>query len=114
MPQVDGSRWRDRRAELDLAPATAADALGIPKGTLRNIETVQSRPVSLRVIHRASRLYGRSVEWLQGKDDEETPPAKPEPAPEQPRRDPPGDPRGPARRDDRTGPPRTDSLKAAS
>ena len=94
-----------------MATATAAAALGIPTGSLRNIESVEGRPVSLRVIHRAARLYNRSVAWLQGKDDE--PAEKPqEPA----RRDPqPSEPTAPPSRPDRDrkGPPRSD-LKAAS
>lgn len=114
MPQVDGSRWRDRRAELDLATATAAAALGIPEGSLRNIEGVAGRPVSLRVIHRAARLYSRSAAWLQGKDDDTSDEEnKPEPA----RREPtPNEPTGPPARPDRDrkGPPRSENLKAAS
>lgn len=113
MPAVDGTRWRDRRAELDLAPADAAQELRIAKGTLRNIETVRGFNVSLRVIYRAARFYDRSVAWLKGEDDNPNP--EPEPAKEP--RAPSGDPRGPSpRRDgkrDHRGP-RRDEMKAAS
>lgn len=111
MPRVDGTRWRNRRAELDLRQGVAAAALDIAQGTLRNIETNPGFYVSLRVIHRASRLYSRDAGWLQGKDD-------PEPAPkDEPRRQPSGDPKGPEPRKnghrDRKGPARTE-MKAAS
>jgi hypothetical protein len=95
-----------------MATATAAAALGIPTGSLRNIESVRGRPVSLRVIHRAARLYSRSVDWLQGKDDKPEEIPKEEPA----RRDPtPSEPTAPPSRPDRDrkGPPRTE-LAAAS
>lgn len=112
MPRVDGTRWRDRRAELDLRQGIAADALDIAQGTLRNIETNPGFYVSLRVIHRAARLYSRTPEWLQGKDDE------PEEAPkEKSARPPSGDPKGPTPRKngkgDRRGP-RRDEMQAAS
>jgi transcriptional regulator with XRE-family HTH domain len=93
---------------------TAAEALGINKRTLQNIETTTGFYVSLRVIHRAARLYEVPAAWLQGKDDD-----KPEEKPrdEPVRREPSGDPSGPPPRPDRDrkGPPRVDNgLKAAS
>lgn len=98
-----------------MAPAAAAEALRITYGTLRNIEGVEGRPVSLRVIHRAARLYQCSSSWLQGLDD--TPPAPPTVPEPKPKREPAGDPSGPAPRregkDNRRGPARAD-LAAAS
>lgn len=116
MPPVDGSRWRDRRTDLDLDQDTAATDLDIPKRALQNIETVQGRPVSERVIKRAARYYQCTPEWLQGLDD--NPPAPPTPDPATPKkREPAGDPSGPAPRrdgkDNRRGPARAD-LAAAS
>jgi DNA-binding XRE family transcriptional regulator len=113
MPAVDGYRWKDRRAQLDITTETAADELGIHKRTLQNIETTAGYPVKLEVIYRASRLYNVSAAWLRGDDD-----APPQPPPEPPKREPSGDPRGPEPRrngkDDRRGPRRSASLKAAS
>lgn len=94
--------------------AAAADALGIAQGTLRNIETTPGHFVSLRVIHRAARLYNCTATWLQGKDDDD---AKPAEEPAAPARPPSGDPKGPAPRrngkDNQRGPKRAD-LRAAS
>lgn len=109
MPTVDGNRWKNRRAELDIPVEAAASTLRIEKRTLQNIETTAGYYASLEVIYRASRLYRCSVEWLQGKDD----PAPAQPKPDPPKREPSGDPKGPDPRKDRRGPKRTD-LKAAS
>lgn len=115
MPNVPGSRWQDRRAELDMDQHSAAEALEIAQGTLRNIETTPSYLVSLRVIHRAARLYSTTAQWLQGKEDDESPAPAPEPA--TPARKPSGDPKGPTPRKDsktnRTGPRRDDMQQAS-
>jgi DNA-binding XRE family transcriptional regulator len=111
MPAVDGYRWKDRRAQLDITTDAAAPELGISKRTLQNIETTRDYPVSLEVIYRASRLYRVSADWLRGKDD----PAPVQPKPDPPRREPSGDPKGPDPRKDRRGPKRPAAeMKAAS
>lgn len=114
MPPVDGSRWRDRRTDLDLDQDTAAADLDIPKRALQNIETVQGRPVSERVIKRAARYYQCSPEWLQGLDDNPPAPPTPDPAP---RREPKGEPTSPPPRregkDNRRGPARAEWAEAS-
>lgn len=112
MPNVPGRRWQDTRARLDIDQGTAAEALGINKRTLQNIETNPRQGVSLEVIYRAERLYGVPAAWLKGEDD--TPPEQPEPKPQRETRDP--DPSGPRpRRDERSGRgPRRDEMKQAS
>lgn len=111
MPAVDGYRWKDRRAQLDITTDEAAPELGIHRRTLQNIETTAGYPVKLEVIYRAARLYECSADWLRGGD--EAPPA-PDPEPkDKPKRKPPGDPKAPEPRKDRKGPRRA-ALKAAS
>lgn len=110
-----GARWRSLRVELDLSTDQASARLKISAGYLRAVEagTPGNEP-SERLIHRASRLYGVTFDWLIGKDD---PPAEPEPTsvPDRGHPEPKVEPTGPPpRRDDRRGPPRADDLRAAS
>lgn len=109
MPEVDGYRWKDRRAQLDISTDDAATELGIHRRTLQNIETTTGYPVKLEVIYRASRLYQVTAEWLRGGGEK----APPKPKPDPPKREPSGDPKGPGPRKDKPGPKRSD-LKAAS
>lgn len=112
MPAVDGYRWKDRRAQLDIATDAAADKLGIKKRTLQNIETTTGYPVRLEVIYRASRLYRCSAAWLRGEGD--APPAPKD----EPKRPPSGDPKAPNPRkngkDDKRGPRRDAGMRVAS
>lgn len=113
MPEVSGSRWKDRRAELDIPQDRAAHQLGIDKRTLQNIETTSGYRVSLEVIHRAARLYRCAASWLRGGDE-----APPQPQPDPPRREPSGDPKGPEPRrngkGDRRGPKRAADMQAGA
>lgn len=117
MPNVPGDRWGDLRAELDIDQGTSAEALGINKRTLQNIETNPLQSVSLTVIYRAARLYGVSAAWLRGDRSEDGTPAAPPEEPAKPpvreERDP--DPSAPPPRPDRgrKGPPRTDLAEAS-
>jgi len=113
MPHVPGLRWKRRRAGLRIDQSTAAEALGINKRTLQNIETNPGQVVSLEVIWRAESFYGVTEAWLTGHGDDDKPEEKPREEPA--RREPSGDPSGPPSRPDRDrkGPPRTD-LAAAS
>src|ERR1043165_6534569 len=113
MAHVPGHRWKRCRAGLRIDQGSAAEALGISKRTLQNIETNPGQQVSLEVILTAARFYGVTEAWLVGKSgDDDKPETQPQPDPVG--REPAGAPRGPPNRDDPKGPPRAQVLKAAS
>lgn len=115
MAHVPGHRWKRCRAARRIDQGTAAKALGISKRTLQNIETNPGQQVSLEVILAAEQFYGVTESWLLGKSGGDDKPEE-KPKEEPVRREPSGDPLGPPPRPDRDrkGPPRTDSLQAAS
>jgi transcriptional regulator with XRE-family HTH domain len=65
---VDPVRAAQARIEKRLSQVSAASALGVNRVTLNKIENGKAN-VSLDLLERMAGEYGRSRDWLLGKDD---------------------------------------------
>jgi transcriptional regulator with XRE-family HTH domain len=68
--QLMADRLREARTTRGLTQIDVEREIGIHRSGISDIETGH-RGVTALEIHRLSRLYGRSVAWLVGDDDEE-------------------------------------------
>ena len=70
---LEPSRLKQARQEVGLTLEKAADALGTDLNTIWRYEAGRHKP-SGPTLHGLAALYGRSVEWFFGEDEEDQPP----------------------------------------